>query len=322
MQAKPLLWITFYLPDHLIEPLKPFVDVKCWQDPKNDMPQQEFEVAAYEADILWTVVPNRLTADVIQRASRLKMVANLAVGYNNIDVEAAKEAGIVVTNTPDVLADTTADLAFALMLAAGRRMIESAKALYQGQWAGWQVLGFTGQDIHHKTLGIIGMGDIGELVAKRAQGFDMKVLYHNRNRKETAEMRYSVTYRSKEDLLRESDFVIVLTPLTAETRNLITKEQLALMKPTAILINVARGGIVNEDDLYDALVNGTILAAASDVFVQEPVPTTHPLLTLSNFTPMPHIGSATVDTRLAMVDRNVASLTAYLSNEDIPYRVV
>ena len=164
--GKPLLWITFYLPDELIEPLKQYVDVKSWQDPEQMMPQDEFENAAYEAHILWTIVSNQLTADVIKRAPHLKMVANLAVGYNNIDIEAAKQAGIVVTNTPDVLADTTADLAFALMLAAGRRMVESAKALYQGKWQGWQVLGFTGQDIHHKTLGIIGMGDIGELVAR------------------------------------------------------------------------------------------------------------------------------------------------------------
>lgn len=320
--GKPLLWITFYLPDELIEPLKQYVDVKSWQDQEHNMPQDEFENAAYEAHILWTIVSNQLTADVIKRAPHLKMIANLAVGYNNIDIEAAKKAGIIVTNTPDVLADTTADLAFALMLAAGRRMVESAKALYQGKWQGWQVLGFTGQDIHHKTLGIIGMGDIGELVAKRAKGFDMNVLYHNRSRKEAAEMRYGVTYRSKEDLLRESDFVIILTPLTDETRNLIAKEELQLMKKSAILINVARGGIVNEDDLYDALASGTILAAASDVFVEEPVPTTHPLLSLANFTPMPHIGSATVETRLAMVDRNVSSLTAYLKDQDIPYRVV
>lgn len=316
---KPLLWIAFHLPEELLEPIKAYVDVKMWRDTEVDMPQQEFETAAYEADILWTVVSNRVTADVIKRAPKLKMIANLAVGYNNIDIEAAREAGIIVTNTPDVLADTTADLAFALMMMAARRTLEGARALYQGQWTGWQVLGMTGTDIHHKTLGIIGMGTIGELVAKRATGFDMNVIYHNRHEKDNAS---GAQYRSKEALLQEADFIIVLTPLTAATRNLIAKEELALMKKSAMLINVARGGIVNEHDLYDALVNGVILAAASDVFVEEPVPTSHPLLTLPNFTALPHLGSATVETRLAMVSRNVESLRAYFHNETIPFNVI
>lgn len=316
---KPLLWVTFHLPKELLEPIKSYVDVKMWQDPELDMPQEEFEAAAQEADILWTVVSNQVTADVIKRAPTLKMIANLAVGYNNIDTEAAREAGIIVTNTPDVLADTTADLAFLLMMMAARRTLEGARTLYQGQWKGWQVLGMTGKDIHHKTLGIIGMGTIGKLVAKRATGFDMNVIYHNRHEKPNA---YGAQYRSKEDVLREADFIIVLTPLTPETRNLIAKEELALMKKSAMLINVARGGIVNEDDLYEALVKGDILAAASDVFVEEPVPTTHPLLTLANFTALPHLGSATVETRLGMVSRNVESLLAYFNDHSIPFRVV
>ncbi len=316
---KPLLWVTFHLPQELLEPIKSYVDVKMWQDPEFDMPQDEFEAAAQEADILWTVVSNQVTADVIKRAPKLKMIANLAVGYNNIDTEAATEAGIIVTNTPDVLADTTADLAFLLMMMAARRTLEGARALYQGQWKGWQVLGMTGMDIHHKTLGIIGMGTIGELVAKRATGFDMNVIYHNRHEKPNA---YGAQYRSKEDLLREADFIIVLTPLTPATRNLITREELALMKKSAMLINVARGGIVNEDDLYEALIKGDILAAASDVFVEEPVPTQHPLLTLANFTALPHLGSATVETRLGMVSRNVESLLAYFNKHSIPFRVV
>jgi len=316
---KPLLWVTFHLPQELLEPIKSYVDVKMWQDPEFDMPQDEFEAAAQEADILWTVVSNQVTADVIKRAPKLKMIANLAVGYNNIDTEAATEAGIIVTNTPDVLADTTADLAFLLMMMAARRTLEGARALYQGQWKGWQVLGMTGMDIHHKTLGIIGMGTIGELVAKRATGFDMNVIYYNRHEKPNA---YGAQYRSKEDLLREADFIIVLTPLTPATRNLITREELALMKKSAMLINVARGGIVNEDDLYEALIKGDILAAASDVFVEEPVPTQHPLLTLANFTALPHLGSATVETRLGMVSRNVESLLAYFNKHSIPFRVV
>ena len=316
---KPLLWVTFHLPQELLEPIKSYVDVKMWQDPEFDMPQDEFEAAAQEADILWTVVSNQVTADVIKRAPKLKMIANLAVGYNNIDTEAATEAGIIVTNTPDVLADTTADLAFLLMMMAARRTLEGARALYQGQWKGWQVLGMTGMDIHHKTLGIIGMGTIGELVAKRATGFDMNVIYHNRHEKPNA---YGAQYRSKEDLLREADFIIVLTPLTPATRNLITREELALMKKSAMLINVARGGIVNEDDLYEALIKGDILAAASDVFVEEPAPTKHPLLTLANFTALPHLGSATVETRLGMVSRNVESLLAYFNKHSIPFRVV
>ncbi len=319
---KPILWITFYLPNDLAERLKPYVTIKMWQDDIHDMPQEEFEAAVLEADYLWTIVPNQITAAVLNRTTKLKMITNLAVGFNNIDVEAAKEKGIIVTNTPDVLSETTADLAFALLMTSARRMLDNAKQLYQGKWLGWQVFGMTGADVHHKTLGIIGMGAIGELVAKRASGFDMNVLYHNRSRKEEAEERYGVTYRSKNDLLAEADFIIVLTPLTKETHHLIDREALTMMKRTAHVINVARGGVVDEEALYDALVNGEIAGAASDVFVEEPVSTNHPLLSLPNFTPMPHIGSATVETRQAMVQRNLDAWEAYFTNQSIPYRVI
>lgn len=319
---KPILWITFYLPNDLAERLKPFVTIKMWQDERYDMPQDEFETAVLEADYLWTIVPNRLTADVLQRTTKLKMITNLAVGFNNIDVEAAKEKGIIVTNTPDVLAETTADLAFALLLASARHMIPHAKQLYEGKWTGWQVFGMTGTDVHHKTLGIVGMGAIGELVAKRASGFDMNVLYHNRNRKEEAERAYGVTYCSKEALFKQADFIVLLTPLTEETHHLIDREAFTNMKNSAYVINVARGGIVDEEALYDALVNGSIAGAASDVFVEEPVSTDHPLLSLPNFTPMPHIGSATIETRQAMVERNLEAWEAYFTNQSIPYRVI
>lgn len=321
LRLKPVLWITSKLPNDIVEPLKEWADVREWPTVEKNMPNEKFLEVIKESEIIWTIMGDQVTRDAIESAPNLKLICNLAVGYNNIDIEAATEYGIVVTNTPGVLTQTTADLAFTLMLATARRIVEASDTLRNGEWAYWGVNQFAGMDIHGATLGIIGMGRIGEVVAQRAKGFEMDVIYHNRSRKQAAEDKYGVQYRELNTLLKESDFIILLTPLTSETIGMIGKNELELMKKTAVLINVARGGIVQEDALYEALKNNVIWAAGSDVFVQEPVPVDHPLLTLKNFVAIPHIGSATLRTRKNMMEMNIEAIVAYIKGESIPHRV-
>lgn len=318
---KPILWITSKLPNEIVEPLNEWAEVREWSTVEENMSDEKFREVIKESEIIWTTMGDQVTREVIESAPNLKLICNLAVGYNNIDVEAATQYGIAVTNTPGVLTQTTADLAFTLMLTTARRMIESSDTLRNGEWTYWGVNQFAGMDVHGATLGIVGMGRIGEVVAQRASGFEMNVLYHNRSRKKAAEEKLGVQYRDLDALLKESDFIILLTPLTEETNGMIGKRELALMKKTAVLINVARGGIVQEDALYDALKNNVIWAAGSDVFVQEPVSMNHPLLTLKNFVAIPHIGSATLRTRKNMMEMNRAAIIAYAKGESIPHRV-
>ncbi|MDP8949975.1 MAG: D-glycerate dehydrogenase, partial [Actinomycetota bacterium] len=226
----------------------------------------------------------------------LKVVANMAVGYDNIDVEAARERGVVVTNTPGVLDETTADVAFMLMLAAARRLGEGERLLRAGKWEWWGPKQLRGLDVWGKKLGIVGLGRIGQAVARRARGFDMEILYYNRSRKEGAEKELGARYLELEDLLGESDFISIHTPLTEETRHLIGAEELERMKPGAVLVNTSRGPVVDEGALADALENGRIFAAGLDVYEEEPK--VHPkLLELENVVLAPHIGSASMETR-------------------------
>ena len=246
----------------------------------------------------------------------------MAVGYNNIDLEAAKVHDVIVTNTPGVLTETTADLAFALLLATARKLISAENEIRKGNWNSWAPMKFTGMDVGGATLGIIGMGRIGEAVARRAKGFDMTVLYHNRSRKLDAEAENGFEFRELDALLKEADFVIILAPFTPETAGIIGARELGLMKNTGVLINVARGGIVDEAALYEALKNGTIWAAGLDVFETEPVSLDHPLLTLPNVTVLPHIGSASIKTRLAMMNLNAQAITDVLEGRDPENRVI
>lgn len=314
---KPVLWITCKLPDEVVEPLKEWADVRQWSLVEKNMPPEKLKEVIKESDILWTIISDQVTRELIESAPNLKLICNLAVGYNNIDIQAATDHGISVTNTPGVLTDTTADLAFTLMLATARKVVKANKDLRNGDWTSWGINQHAGMDIFGAKLGIIGMGRIGEAVAHRARGFNMDVVYHNRNRKIEAEKKYGFEYRALAELLRESDFVVVLTPLTESTRGMIGEPELALMKKTAILINVARGGIVQEDALYDALVNGVIWAAGSDVFEIEPVPENNKLIHLENFSALPHIGSATLRTRKKMMELNLQSLNNYKEGQKL-----
>lgn len=314
--------ITRKLPDEIVSPLKEKFDVKMWHSDEMQMPYAQLKEEAKDASALWTVLSDTIDRALIESLPNLKVISNLAVGYNNIDVKAAKECGIVVTNTPGVLTETTADLTFALLLATARRITEAERDIRAGKWKSWSPMQLAGMDVFGATLGIIGMGRIGEAVARRAKGFNMNVLYHNRTRKIEAEEEFGFTYTELDTLLRESDFVVLLTPLTPETKGLIGARELDLMKETAAIINVARGEIVDEKALYDALTSNKIWAAGLDVFEVEPVPLDHPLLTLPNVTVLPHIGSASIRTRLAMMQMNAEAIEAVLENREPDNRIV
>ena len=309
---KPRIFITRKLTEEAVAPLHEKFDVRMWDEESVAVPRAVLLKEVAEADALWSVLADSINREVFEAGTKLKIVANMAVGYNNIDLEAAKEYDVIVTNTPGVLTETTADLAFALLLATARKLISAENEIRKGNWTSWAPMRFTGMDVGGATLGIIGMGRIGEAVARRAKGFDMQVLYHNRNRKPDAEAEYGLEFRELDTLLKEADFVIILAPFTPETAGMIGARELDLMKNTGVLINVARGGIVDEAALYDALKNGTIWAAGLDVFEKEPVPLDHPLLTLPNVTVLPHIGSASIKTRLAMMNLNAQAITDVL----------
>ncbi|HJF31785.1 MAG TPA: D-glycerate dehydrogenase [Sporosarcina psychrophila] len=309
---KPRIFITRKLTEEAVAPLHEKFDVRMWDEESVAVPRAVLLKEVAEADALWSVLADSINREVFEAGTKLKIVANMAVGYNNIDLEAAKEYDVIVTNTPGVLTETTADLAFALLLATARKLISAENEIRKGNWTSWAPMRFTGMDVGGATLGIIGMGRIGEAVARRAKGFDMQVLYHNRNRKPDAEAEYGLEFRDLDTLLKEADFVIILAPFTPETAGMIGARELDLMKNTGVLINVARGGIVDEAALYDALKNGTIWAAGLDVFEKEPVPLDHPLLTLPNVTVLPHIGSASIKTRLAMMNLNAQAITDVL----------
>jgi glyoxylate reductase len=302
VMTKPKVYITRKIPQQVFEKINAVCEVKMWEQEDIPVPREVLVQEIQEVDGLYCLLTETIDESLLKHARNLKIISNMAVGYNNIDVEAASKRSIMITNTPGVLTETTADLTFALIMATARRVVEADGFLRAGNWKTWSPMLLTGQDVYGATLGIIGLGRIGESLSKRAKGFDMNVLYYNRTRKLEAEESLGIEYEDLETLLRQSDFVCVLTPYTLETKNLISKHEMSLMKPSAVLINSARGGIVNEDDLYEALKNGTIWAAGLDVFEQEPVDLKHPLLTLPNVVALPHIGSASIRTRIRMAE--------------------
>ena len=289
-----------------------------------------FGVEANQADDIWlkdefirrlggkqgvfTTGSERIDAEVLQACPGLKICANMAVGYNNFDVPAMTAAGVLATNAPGVLTETTADMGFALLMAAARRVTEGERFLRDGKWNRWAYDMLIGQDVHGATLGIIGMGRIGQAIARRgALGFGMKVIYHNRSRlPESDEAEVKARYVSKEELLKTADHVVLVVPYSKESHHTIGAAELALMKPTAVLVNIARGGIVDDVALAQALREGRIAAAGLDVFEGEPK--VHPdLLACTNVVLTPHIGSATVPTRQAMANLAADNLIGYLT---------
>jgi glyoxylate reductase len=294
--------------------------VDVWQDELPPSPERLAEHIR-DADAVLALLTDRFDAGVFAAAPRLRVVANMAVGYDNVKVEDAKAAGVWVTNTPGVLAETTADFAFALLLAAARNVVASERDTRAGGWRTWSPTGFLGPDVHGATLGIVGFGEIGREMAKRAGGFGMRVLATSRTRKPAGDAE-GVEQVGLEVLLSESDFVSVHVPLTPETRGLMGAENLRRMKPTATLINTARGPVVDQDALVDALRAGVIAGAALDVTEPEPLPLEHPLFELPNVIITPHIASASVATRSRMAEMAAANIIAVLGGEIPPNAVV
>jgi glyoxylate reductase len=301
------VFVTRQLPGDALERLAAEHDVEVWPE---DMPPPRGALLSHVADAegLLSLLVDQVDAELIDAAPKLRAVANYAIGFDNIDVEAAARRGIQVGNTPDVLTDATADLAWALMLAVARRLVEAHQDAVGGRWRTWEPQGWVGVDVHGATLAVVGAGRIGRAVARRASGFDMEV----------------VMVDLGDDLhgaLERADFVSVHTPLTPETEHLIDADALARMKPTAILVNTARGPIVDQDALAAALHEGRLAGAGLDVTVPEPLPPDHPLYRAPNLLIVPHIGSATATARAAMADRAVDNLLAALDGRPMPYPV-
>jgi len=302
-----------------------------------DLLRQRLQVTVNEADIpltadelrerasgfdaLVTLLTDRIDAATLDAGHALKAVANVAVGYDNIDVPEATARGIVVTNTPGVLTDTTADFAWALLMAIARRVVEGDAFMRSGKYTGWGIQMLLGQDVHQATLGIVGMGRIGQGMARRATGFDMQVLYYDELRQpEERERELRATYVDLDTLFAQSDFVSLHTPLTAETHHLVNWDRIQIMKPTACLINTSRGPVINEQDLGRALREGRLAGAALDVFEEEP--RAHPdLIQLSNAILTPHIASASVTTRTRMATMAAENCLAVLQGSTPPNAV-
>ncbi|KQL52585.1 glyoxylate reductase [Heyndrickxia shackletonii] len=318
---KKKVYITRKLPQVIYKKLADKFEVKMWDKTDQPVPREILIEEVKEMDGLFCLLTETIDQVVIENAPKLKVIANMAVGYNNINIQTATEKGIIVTNTPGVLTETTADLTFALLMATARRVVEASDYLRNGEWKTWSPMQLTGQDIYGATLGIIGMGRIGQALVKRAKGFDMNIIYYNRSRKPAMEKEMGIQYMELKELLQASDYISILIPYSSEVHHLIGEKELKLMKKSAILINTARGGIVDEAALFDALKTGEIWAAGLDVFEQEPVNLDSSLLTLPNVVTLPHIGSASEKTRLKMADLAAENLICVLNGEAALTRV-
>lgn len=319
--SKPRIYITRPLPDAAMRVLQGKVEYHMWERESEPVKRETLLREIVDVDGIICLITEKIDAEVVERAHRCRVIAQVAVGYDNIDVAAATRRGIFVTNTPGVLTETTADMAWAILMATARRVVEGDKFTRSGRWKTWELMGFTGQDVHGATLGIVGLGRIGAAIARRAKGFAMPLLYHSRNRAEALEAEVGARYASLDDLLRQSDFVMVSCALTPQTRHLIGERQLGLMKPTAILVNIARGPIVDQRALYRALVDRKIWAAGLDVFEVEPVPMDEPLLKLDNVVVPPHLGSGSIATRTKMATMAAENCLAGVTGQ-VPPNVV
>lgn len=317
---KPKLWMTCPAFPGIVEQLAQHFEVDSSQE---ELSYSEAALTEKLRSIgnlraVFTAGNARFTKAVLQHVPNLKIIAAMTVGYDNIDIQACAAQGIVVTNTPDILNQTTADFAWALLLATARRVTEAEHFLRDGQWTKWQLRGFLGADVHGKTLGILGMGRIGQAIARRSMGFDMQVLYHNRSRitAQQEQMANNASYVSKQELLSRSDHLILMLPYTPETRHCMGADEFAQMRPGAILINTARGGVVDDAALIAALRQGQIAAAGLDVFENEPHFNPE-WLALPNVVLTPHIASATEPTRRAMQQCAVNNLIRFVESGEV-----
>ncbi len=311
------IYVTRTIPDQALSVLRPRGQVRLWEADET-VPRDTLLQEVRDTTALLSMVTERIDDELIDHAPQLTIVANMAVGYDNVDVPALSRRGVLLTNTPGVLTETTADLSFGLILGIARRIAEADQFVRDGGWRSWGPLFFVGHDVHHATLGIIGLGRIGTQVAQRAKGFDMRVVYTNRGRNREAEERLGCVRVDLSTLLRESDFVSIHAPLSPRTRHLLSGPEFRLMKKTAFLINVARGPLVDQPALYEALRDGEIAGAALDVTDPEPIATDDPLLSLKNCLIVPHIGSASLDTRIRMATLAAENIAAFLAGGPPP----
>ena len=319
-KTKPKVFVTRKLPQVVLETLTRHVDAQVW-DFETPPPYDVLLENVQDKEGLLCLLTDQIDAQLMDAGSGLKVISQIAVGFDNIDIAAATNRNIQVGNTPGVLTEASADFTFALLMAAARRIGEGIDYVRHDQWKTWGLTLLLGQDVYGATLGLIGLGRIGQAVAKRAQGFDMKILYYSRNRNLEAEKTLGAQYRSLDDLLRESDFISLHVNLNEETKGLIGSRAFELMKSTAVLINTARGAVVDPEALYEALQSGKIAYAALDVTDPEPLPYDHKLLTLDNIIIVPHIASATVTSRTKMCMMAVENLLAGLKGEPLPFPI-
>ncbi|AEI41572.1 D-isomer specific 2-hydroxyacid dehydrogenase NAD-binding protein [Paenibacillus mucilaginosus KNP414] len=321
--AKPKVYISKQIPAQVLSYLEEYCECKMW-DGSGGASRQGLLAELQDVEGLLTT-GGPIDAELLQHAPKLRAVSSISVGYNHFDLDAMRTRGVLGMHTPYVLDDTVADLVLALMLASARRVPELDAFVKEGKWQrgrGLKEEDFFGMDVHHATIGILGMGRIGEAIAKRAvHGFDMELLYYNRTRKPEAEERFGAQYVTTEELLRRSDFVVLMTPLTAETKMYFRKEHFELMKPTAFFINASRGQTVDEAALIEALRSGRIRGAGLDVFDPEPPQPDNPLLSMPNVVTLPHIGSATEKTRFDMAMLAARNLVAALTGGRPPHVV-
>ena len=311
----PLVFVSRQLPADALAPLVGEARVDVWPQEESAIPRSELLARVRTADGLIVLLTDRVDGELLAAAPRLRAISTMAVGYDHVDVAACTARGIPVCNTPDVLTETTADLCWAILMACARRLPEAQAAIRTGLWRDWAPFFMAGQDVYGKTLGIVGMGRIGQAVARRARGFGMEILYAGPHPKPDVERETGARHVPLDALLAGADFVVLLAPLTAATRHIVGRAELARMRPHAILVNVGRGALCDQDALMDALRNGRIWGAALDVFAEEPLPPNHPLLDLPNVVALPHIGSASRETRQRMARLAAENLAALLRGE-------
>jgi glyoxylate reductase len=311
VEALPSVYVTRLIPKAGLDLLHGCSHVKVWEGelpPPREILLEELKAV----DGALTLLTDRIDAELMDSAPRLRAVSNYAIGYDNIDVQAATERGIMVCHTPGVLTDTTADFAFTLMASVARRVVEAAQYVRDGKWKAWGPMLCLGHDLYGATLGLIGLGRIGGAVAKRATGFEMRLLYHDLHRQPILEKELGLIHADLDTVLRESDFISLHTPLTSETHHMIGSEQFEKMKRTAVLVNTSRGQVVDQAALYEALASGKIAGAGLDVTDPEPIDPSDPLLELDNCVIVPHIASASVAARTLMATMAAENLVAAL----------
>jgi glyoxylate reductase len=316
--AKPRVYVTREIPSRGLDVIKERFDAEIWPE-YAPPPKEQIVKKAAEVDALVTILSDQIDAEVFSSGTKLKIVSQFAVGYNNIDIQEATKKGVYITNTPGVLTETTADFAWTLLMAVARRVVEADKYVRVGKWkVGWHPTMLQGRDVYGSTLGVVGLGRIGVAMARRAKGFQMKVLYSDVSRRKDLEDDLGIEYIDLDTLLQNADFVTVHVPLLKDTFHLIDEGKLKQMKKTSILINNARGPVIDESALLKALKEGWIAGAGLDVFEEEPTPQQNPLLKLENVVVAPHISSSSYQTRSKMAEMVAENLVAFFEGRTPP----